>query len=160
MQQENLHSTDSTLIDSSNTSGTTTSAVSPDGKKKITNENILIPPQQLVAFPPLAFLLNIILIGLNNLKDCPLLSLEPILLKHLHQFFVTICKFLQTHSTQINENGKKYLMNSLKEPTKSENQQNQQQFENSKMDSLYKHHVIEDVIQYSLICFHSIYSGK
>lgn len=151
MQQENLQNVDSStqISDASNS----TSPIDPN-KKTSANENLLTPPQELVAFPPLAFLLNIILIGLNHLKDCPLLSLESTLLQYLHKLFLNICEFLENHSNELNDKGKKYLMNLLKDLIKSD------QIHENKMDQLYKLNIIEHVIQYSLICFHSIYSGK
>jgi hypothetical protein len=121
----------------------------------------MIPPQELIAFPPLAYLLNTILIGLNHLKDCPLLSLQAPLAIQLRDLFSDLCGFLCDHSLDIKEKGKKYFINRSDDltPTQRKHEEQEEQGEGEALDEIYSTQMVQNVIQYSLLCFQLIYTG-
>jgi hypothetical protein len=117
----------------------------------------MMPPQELIAFPPLAYLLNIFLIGLNHLKDCPLISLQPLLTHRLREIMTDLCSFILSHSNDIRERGKKYLI-SISSSAPSHHHPPTAVMEMT-MDQLYAKHM-QSVIDYCLLCFQLIYSGE
>ena len=115
-------------------------------------QSVMLPPQELIAFPPLAYLLNILLIGLNHLKDCPLISLQPLLTLRLREIMTDLCSFILNHSSDIKEKGKKYLI-SISSPQPL----GPPEIEIG-MDQLYAKQM-RSVIEYCFLCFQFIYSG-
>jgi hypothetical protein len=121
--------------------------------KKAVEQQQLLPPQDLIAFPPLAYLLNILLIGLNHLKDCPLLSLQPLLTHRLREIMTDLCSFILLHAADIKETGKKYLISSSPASASVGTEMG-----DMSMDQLYAKQM-QRVVGYGLLCFQLIYSG-
>jgi hypothetical protein len=132
--------------------------------KKLSSDPSLtmIPPQELIAFPPLAYLLNTLLIGLNHLKDCPLLSLQAPLVSQLRDLFSDLCGFLRDHSAEIRERGMKYFANRFgDEGTGAEATVGSRLTGAAEMnlDEIYSQQMVRNVVEHALLCFQLIYTG-
>eukprot|EP01041_Mallomonas_annulata_P000330 gene330-591_t len=66
-------------------------------------------PSALLAYPPLAFLLNAFLIGLNFVRDCPISRSRVAIFNSMEGCLVDICHFLVATSKDIRKLGNKYL---------------------------------------------------
>jgi len=66
-------------------------------------------PSGLLAFPPLAYLLNALLSGFNIIRECPLTRVREDVLKKLAIVLEESCKFLADISDDVRSRGAKYL---------------------------------------------------
>lgn len=67
------------------------------------------PPNILASFPPLAYFLNTLLIGLNFIRECPFTSLRDKLRHLLEQELMGMCLFVVSVHEDVRAKGKKYL---------------------------------------------------
>lgn len=118
---------------------------------------LMTPPQEIVAYPPLAFLLNSFLIGLNYLKDCPLISLQSHMTTQLQKYFFDISKFVSEHAEDIKQKGKKYFISSGAHSKKILDETTMMKSQES-MDELYFQY-LQHILEFVLKCFQLIYSG-
>mmetsp|Transcript_10004 Transcript_10004/g.15110 ORF Transcript_10004/g.15110 Transcript_10004/m.15110 type:complete len:671 (+) Transcript_10004:72-2084(+) len=108
------------------------------------------PPQGLIGFPPLAYLMNTHLVGLNFLRDCPLASVEGRVREALDLLLSDTCKFLVSVSDDIRRSGRKYI---------SADSSSSGLLTADSMDRLYAEAITKDLIQHSLWCFQSVYTN-
>jgi hypothetical protein len=115
----------------------------------------------LMSYPPLAYLLNSFLIGVNFLRECPLLSLRDQLLALFEQVFRDLCNFLVLSGDDIKMKGKKFILDSPpakdRHGSKSSTQNTVSYEEN--MDKVYASKIMDEVIPHCLDCFKLIFSS-
>jgi hypothetical protein len=118
------------------------------------------PSSGLMSYPPLAYLLNSFLIGVNFLRECPLLSLRDKLLSLLGKVFRDLCNFLVLSSDDIKLKGKKYIIDSSNDKTNGgDKTSSQHTLYEANMDRVYASKIIDDVIPHCLDCFKMIFSS-
>jgi hypothetical protein len=107
----------------------------------------------LMSYPPLAYLMNSFLTGMNFLRDCPLLSLRDALLTLIEDIFRDLCHFLVMSSDGIRRKGHKFANN------ESTSYQEVGTHSDERMDQVYALKLIDEVIPYSLECFRLIFNA-
>jgi hypothetical protein len=112
------------------------------------------PPAALMAFPPLAYLLNTLLTGLNFLKDTPLVAVQEKVLGHLEVVLKDVCHFLVSVSDDVRAKGKKYFSSSADLVRAAGT------LYPSCMDRVYATVISDELVMHSLRCFQMIYFGE
>lgn len=127
----------------------------PDVSSKIGrgSERGTAPPVALLAFPPLAYLLNTLLSGLNFLKDTPLVAVQDKILSHLEVILKDACHFLVSVSDDVRTKGKKYFSSSPDLIRAAGTLQP------GCMDRVYATVINDELIMHALRCFQMIYFG-
>jgi hypothetical protein len=107
--------------------------------------------------------MNSFLVGMNFLRECPLLSLRDQLMSVLEEVFRDLCNFLVLSSDDIKQKGKKYI-SEVKTASKNGDMkaaavasENNQLYEEN-MDKVYAAKIIDDVIPHCLECFQIIFA--
>ena len=80
---------------------------SPAGSRKAPDE--VVPPSLLMTYPPLAYMLNALLTGLNFLREVPLVTAREAVLLELSRALVEMCSFVVGMSREIRAKGLKYI---------------------------------------------------
>jgi hypothetical protein len=115
------------------------------------NKNDEIPyPVSLMSYPPLAFLLNSILIGFNFVRECPINNIRDIVLSELSKYLIEAVDCFIKLSNDINKRGMKYLSN----------KSNDAQIQSISMDILYSNSFMFDIIPHILCCYDQIYPSN
>ena len=108
---------------------------------KRSNDDVAAP-SSLLAFPPLAFILNSLLTGFNLIRECPITRLRGEILDKLTAIVDECCVYIIQHSEGIGTRGAKYLK------TDSEGE---------KMNEMYSNHILKVLIPHVLSCFEHIF---
>jgi hypothetical protein len=131
-------------------------------------------PLEVMKFPPLAYLLNCVLIQLNFLRECPLLTAKEFILRLFANFFIDICDFVMENTNEIKKKSDKYLYDLYASKTASSqnynntnnNNKQQQHSENHDkkqviyLDVLYQQNLLKNIIPHILICFETIFCSN
>lgn len=134
-------------------------------------ENEIEIPQNLMKFPPLAYLLNCVLTCLNFVRECPLLTVKQPVLQAVDQLFHEVCQYLVDKAVDIRNVGSKYsgdILNNAKKGNKAINRSTMSSDDISSstdaveqnMDVLYAQSVAYDMFPHVLLCCESIYSTQ
>jgi hypothetical protein len=99
-------------------------------------------PVPVMSFPPLAFLLNSLLAGLNFLRECPLLSAREAVLSHLKTALVAAAELMPLLAKDIRTKGGKYL-----------------QGQGQGLDTMYARCLACELIPHVLACFDHIFTA-
>ena len=102
----------------------------------------IIPPSSLLAFPPLAYILNSFLSGFNLIRECPITRLRDEVVDKIAVVVQECCVYIIQHSDGIATRGAKYL--------KSKD-------EGEKMNVLYAAQMLSVLIPHILTCFEHIF---
>ncbi|CAE7665433.1 unnamed protein product, partial [Symbiodinium microadriaticum] len=111
------------------------------------------PPAALMAYPALAYLLNSLLIGLNFLKDTPLIAAQERILAQLELVLEDVCKFVVSVSDDIRIIGKKYFSSSAELAAAAGGSLP------GCMDRVYANVISDELVVHALRCFQFIYHG-
>ena len=119
----------------------------------------------LMSYPPLAYLLNSFLIGVNFLRDCPLLSLRDQLLLLFEQVLRDLCNFLVLSSDDLKTKGRKFILDSMSGTTgakstfSGQNQNSATVSYEENMDKVYAAQIMDEVIPHCFDCFKIIFTS-
>jgi UMP-CMP kinase len=136
-------------------------------------------PSAVMTYPPLAYLLNAILTGLNYLRECPLLTARGALLAELVTVLRDSCAFFVGLASDVRVRGARYIspIDGVKQKDKmvkkpaattgtgaglqpgagSEKNLNSLLLEDQPMDKLYATAIAQDLVPHVLICFESVF---
>jgi hypothetical protein len=127
-------------------------------------------PIAVMTYPPLAYLLNTILSGLNFLRECPLLIAKDILFSELSTVLQDSWNFFVSLAADIRTRGLNYLAApgtilarnkaKTKKPVTVPGADEQQEAEEAALDKLYARAIAQDFIPHVLICFESIFNAS
>ena len=106
------------------------------------NNDDVIAPISLLAFPPLAYMLNSLLSGFNLIRECPIIRLRDEILDKMATVLQECCVYIIQHSDGISTRGARYL--------KSDN-------EGEKMNKMYSDHILMVLLPHILTCFEHIF---
>jgi len=111
-------------------------------------------PITLMAYPPLAYLLNALLSSLNYLRECPLAIVKDIIFTELSNILVESCEYFLSLSSEIKIKGAKYLSGNIQKKERGGNS------EGKGLDTLYALALIKDLIPHTLVCFQYVFPDK
>ena len=125
-------------------------------------------PSDLLAFPPLAYLLNALLSGFNMIRECPILRIRESILHSLVTVLEDSCKYLAKLSDEIRSKGAKYLSGNnigtdskdAKKDANASNSKNikaKQDSSDMKLDLLYAQIFVSAFLPHVLSCFEHIF---
>jgi hypothetical protein len=114
------------------------------------NDDVPAPPA-VMAYPPLAYLLNSILTGLNFLRECPLLSAVDVLLSDLVDVLLDACVYFVGLSSDIRTRGAKYI------PVLGAKRGLESSVSVLSMDKQYASMLAQEVLPHALSCFDHIF---
>ena len=124
-------------------------------------------PLSLMAYPPIAYLLNALLSSFNYLRECPLAIARDVIFSELSNILIESCDYFLSLSSEIRTKGSKYLSgNSHKDKVKVESSSSSSSssglgaIEGKSLDALYALALIQDLVPHILICFQYIYPDK
>ena len=106
------------------------------------NNDDVIAPVSLLAFPPLAYMLNSLLSGFNLIRECPIIRLRDEILDKMAKVLQECCVYIIQHSEGISTRGARYL--------KSDN-------DGEKMNKMYSDHILLVLLPHILTCFEHIF---
>jgi len=125
------------------------------------NNDDIKAPLSLMAYPPIAYLLNAILSSFNYLRECPLAIAKDVIFNELTNILVESCDYFISLSSEIRTKGSKYLSGNIyKDKVKAESSSGVGAIEGKGLDVLYALALIQDLIPHILICFQYIYPDK
>ena len=110
----------------------------------------------LMSYPPLAYLLNSFLTGLNFLKGCPLLSLRDRLITQLEEIFGELCMYVVRKREFIATNGKKHMLASSS-MSSDDPKGHTNEMCGKNMDKVYGALIVDEVITRCLDCMKVMY---
>lgn len=111
------------------------------------NYDEIAAPNILLEFPPLAFVLNSILSGLNFLRECPLLTINSRLYNLLHNVILQLVDFIVENKKELSQKSLKYS-----DSSKSSNGKKK-----IALDNMYAELFCQELLPHILMCFDSIY---
>jgi Dor1-like family len=125
-------------------------SASPMPVRRSGNEDVPAP-SSLLAFPPLAYLLNSFLSGFNLLRECPVLRLRDEILEKLSSVLEECCMYLIQHSESIASRGAKYLSDKSKGKISDSGM---------KLNEMYAMKVMNEFIPHVLACFEHVFPSQ
>ena len=118
------------------------------------NNDDVKAPIALMAFPPLAYLLNALLSSLNYLRECPLAIVKDVIFAELSNILIESCEYFLSLSSEIKTKGSKYLSGNIQKIDKGLN------YEGKGLDNLYALAIMKDLIPHTLVCFQYVFPDK
>ena len=125
----------------------------------------VVAPAAAMTYPPLAYLLNALLTGLNFLRECPLLSAKEALHGELASVMRDCCSFLVGIAGDLRMRGSKYLPQSniaVKNKGKGASDDTMSAAaaatSSLPMDKQYALVYVQEVIPHVLVCFEHVYT--
>lgn len=115
----------------------------------------------LMAYPPLAYLMNALLTGLNFLRDCPLLVLKDSTLSLLRTICHELCNFIVLHSDHIREKGKRFVLDtkSLNSTLTVSGKSASTVVYEENMDKVFASKVVDNIIPHCLDCLKTVFGN-
>ena len=136
----------------------------PSTSRGRTNDDV-VAPAAAMTYPPLAYLLNALLTGLNFLRECPLLSAKEALHSELASVMRDCCSFLVGIAGDLRMRGNKYLPQSNVAAVKNKGKGADDTSSTASpatsslpMDKQYALVYVQEVIPHVLVCFEHVYT--
>lgn len=130
--------------------------ISSTPSRRSTQEDVPAPTA-LLAYPPLAYLLNSLLLGFNLLRECPILRLRDEVLDKMASILDECCVYLIQHSESISTRGAKYIS---KENSMGGKGNKSEATSNMTMNELYANQMLSVFIPHLLACFEHIFPSQ
>ena len=121
------------------------------------NSDDVKAPLSLMAYPPLAYLLNAILSSLNYLRECPLAIVKSYVFAELSNILLESCNYFLSLSSEIKSKGTKYLSGSIQKDRSVSMQSNPI---GKDLDELYALALKHDLVPHVLVCFQYVFPNK
>jgi len=121
------------------------------------NSDEVKAPLSLMAYPPLAYLLNAILSSLNYLRECPLAVVKSYVFAELSNVLLESCNYFLSLASEIKSKGTKYLSGSTPKDRSVSLQSNPI---GKDLDELYALALIHDLVPHVLVCFQYVFPDK
>ena len=105
-------------------------------------------PTAIMTYPPIAYLMNALLCGLNFLRECPIVSAKEEIFSELRTILIGFIEYFASLAREIRSKGSKYLSSSAAGKVSDEDS----------LDKQYARALLRDFLPHVLSCFDHIYS--